>query len=76
MYDCSVTILKNPQNIAVNHPKELSSNEMIEQRLYYTHYNPVESGFVGTPEDYPYSSARDYAEEQGLLKVILIRYID
>jgi hypothetical protein len=56
-----------------NHPIELSTNEMIEQRLHYTHYNPVKSGFVGSPEDYPYSSARDYAEEQGLLKVVLIR---
>ncbi len=56
-----------------NHPIELSTNEMIEQRLLYTHYNPVESGFVGSPKDSPYSSARDYAEEQGLLKVVLIR---
>ncbi len=33
-----------------NHPIELSTNEMIEQRLHYTHYNPVESGFVDSPK--------------------------
>jgi len=55
-----------------NHPVELSTNEMIEQRLHYLHYNPVETGFVSSPQDYVYSSARDYAGEQGLLKIILI----
>ena len=29
-----------------NHPIELSTNQMIDQRLHYTHYNPVETGFV------------------------------
>ncbi len=76
MYECRIIKQQQPwiqlwqQH---NHPIELSTNEMIEQRLPYTHYNPVQSGFVGSPEDYPYSSARDYAEEQGLLKVVLIR---
>ena len=53
-----------------NHPIELSTNEMIDQRLHYTHYNPVEAGFVSSPEDYLYSSARDYAGEHGLLKIV------
>jgi REP element-mobilizing transposase RayT len=55
-----------------NHPIELSTNEMIDQRLHYTHNNPVEAGFVSSPEDYLHSSARDYAGEPGLLKVMLI----
>lgn len=55
-----------------NHPIELATNEMIDQRLHYTHYNPVETGFVSSPEDYLYSSARDYAGEPGLLKIILL----
>lgn len=45
---------------------------MIDQRLDYVHYNPVEAGLVIHPEDYPYSSARDYSEEKGYLDVVLI----
>ena len=33
-----------------NHPIELNTNEMIEQRLEYIHLNPVASGFVDLPE--------------------------
>ncbi|MBX7141371.1 MAG: transposase [Chitinophagales bacterium] len=55
-----------------NHPIDPSTNEMTDQRLHYTHFNPVESGFVSSPEDYLYSSARDYAGEQGLLKITLL----
>lgn len=31
-----------------NHPIELSTNEMIDQRLEYVHHNPVEAGFVSS----------------------------
>lgn len=48
-----------------NHPIELSSNEMIDQRLNYVHYNPVEAGFVFKPEGWVWSSARQYAGENG-----------
>lgn len=43
------------------HPVELATNEMIDQRLEYIHLNPVAAGFVEQPEDWIYSSARDYA---------------
>lgn len=43
-----------------NHPIELSSNEMMDQRLEYIHLNPVAAGFVDVPEAWLYSSARDY----------------
>ncbi|HLF33357.1 MAG TPA: transposase [Cyclobacteriaceae bacterium] len=43
-----------------NHPIELSTNEMMDQRLDYTHYNPVKAGFVEKPEDWLWSSAMDY----------------
>ena len=36
-----------------NHPIELSTNEMIDQRLDYTHNNPVEAGFVEEPPKSP-----------------------
>ncbi len=56
-----------------NHPIQLSTNEMIDQRLDYLHNNPVESGAVDYPPNYLYSSAKDYyTGEKGLLPVILL----
>ena|SRR5690606_797945 len=55
-----------------NHPIELWDNYMLDQKLEYLHNNPVVAGFVSFPEDYLYSSARDYAGEKGLLNIILI----
>lgn len=57
-----------------NHPIELATNEMQEQRLRHIHHNPVEAGIVLEPEDYLYSSARNYAGlTDTLLDVILIQ---
>lgn len=55
-----------------NHPIELWSNAVIEQKLDYIHNNPVEAGFVELPEEYLYSSARDYTGMKGLLDIELI----
>ncbi|GAA4306816.1 REP-associated tyrosine transposase [Nibribacter koreensis] len=55
-----------------NHPIELSSNEMIEQRLEYVHQNPVLAGWVEEPEHYLYSSAKDYASGKGIVEIILL----
>ena len=52
-----------------NHPVELSTNEMKDQRIAYVHNNPVVAKVVDRPEDYLYSSARSYAGEIGLLRV-------
>ena len=35
----------------------------------YIHNNPVVEGIVESPEEYLYSSARDYASEKGLVKI-------
>jgi len=43
-----------------NKPIELQG-EMIEQKLKYIHANPVEAGWVSEPQEYYYSSARNYA---------------
>ncbi|MEZ5001577.1 MAG: transposase [Chitinophagales bacterium] len=53
-----------------NHPIEivLSSN-MFDQRLNYIHENPVRAGVVELPEEYLYSSARDYAGKKGLIEI-------
>ncbi|MBN2819626.1 MAG: transposase [Bacteroidales bacterium] len=49
------------------HPVELSTTEMIEQRLNYIHNNPVEDEIVFNPEEYKYSSACIYAGGIGVL---------
>ncbi|NOQ27214.1 MAG: hypothetical protein GQ564_17775 [Bacteroidales bacterium] len=33
--------------------------------------NPVEAGFVEYPEQFLYSSVRDYSEEKGLINIML-----
>lgn len=55
-----------------NHPVELSYNKMIDQRLNYLHMNPVKAGFVNNPEDWLYSSAKQYAGLPGMLSLELI----
>jgi REP element-mobilizing transposase RayT len=42
------------------HPIELSSEKMLAQKADYIHHNPVKKGFVLYPEDWLYSSARNY----------------
>ncbi len=55
-----------------NHPKELETNEFTDQKLDYIHKNPVEAGLVESPDEYNYSSAKNYAGRLGLLKVELL----
>lgn len=56
-----------------NHPIQLSSGEMMLQRLNYIHNNPVEAGFVCEPEHWKYSSAHDYAGgTQGLIDLVML----
>jgi REP element-mobilizing transposase RayT len=57
-----------------NHPVELWSNQVIDEKIEYIHHNPVEAGLVFRSEEYMYSSAADYSGEKGLLNdVIVIR---
>ena len=55
-----------------NKPIELWSNKVIFEKINYIHNNPVEEGLVHYPQDYVYSSARDYAGEQGLLQGVIV----
>lgn len=55
-----------------NEAKEIHTNHFLDQKLDYIHNNPVKAEIVARPEDYLYSSARDYAGEKGLLEVELI----
>jgi putative transposase len=55
-----------------NHAVLLDNNTMMQQRLDYVHNNPVEAGIVDEPEQYVFSSARDYAGQKGMLDVEFI----
>ena len=56
-----------------NHPIELNTNEMLEQRLDYIHNNPVEAGFVEEAHYWLHSSARDYCEAgKGKIELLFI----
>ena len=57
-----------------NHPIELWSNEVIDQKMDYIHYNPVIAGWVDEPEHYLYSSARDYAGGKGLIDDLILLF--
>ena len=50
------------------HPVELYSSKVMDQKVDYVHENPVKEGVVDKPEDYIYSSARDYCGMNGLLE--------
>ena len=45
----------------------------MDEKLNYIHQNPVEAGFVLSPEDFLYSSARNYANLEHVLKVELLQ---
>jgi len=55
-----------------SHPIELTTNEMIEQRINYIYENPVKTGLVASAEDYLFSSARNYAELSSVIDIDLI----
>ena len=44
----------------------------VDQKIEYVHCNPVAAGIVEKPEEYIYSSARDYCGTGGLLDVTLL----
>jgi len=55
-----------------NKPIELWSNKVIAQKINYIHNNPVKAGLVYRPEDYVYSSDRDYSGKKGLLNGVIV----
>lgn len=54
------------------HPQAITSEEMLIQKLDYIHYNPVRTGLVDHPEDWRYSSARNYLGQDGVLEIDLV----
>ncbi|KAA6302577.1 MAG: hypothetical protein EZS26_001084 [Candidatus Ordinivivax streblomastigis] len=57
-----------------NHAEIIYSNKFIDQKINYIHDNPVRAGIVEHPEDYLYSSARNYAGLQGVLDIIPVQF--
>ncbi len=55
-----------------NHAILLYSPEFTAEKLEYLHQNPVRAGIVINPEDYLYSSARNYADMDSLLNIELL----
>ena len=55
-----------------NHAEEIYSLNFLHQKLAYIHANPVRQMIVANPEDYLFSSARNYADLSSVLDVIEI----
>ena len=54
------------------HAEIVETNRFIKQKVNYIHNNPVKDKIVQFPEDYYFSSARNYAGLQNDLEVILL----
>ncbi len=52
-----------------NQPIELWSTKVIQQKIHYIHNNPVKAGFVTKPEEWKYSSARNYSGDTTILEL-------
>ncbi len=52
-----------------SHPQRIESELVLRQKLDYLHENPVKRGYVSDPTHWRYSSARNYAGQQGLVDV-------
>lgn len=55
-----------------NHAIWLYSNEFFREKIVYIHNNPVKAGIVEKPEDYFYSSARNYASLDAPIDITLL----
>ena len=53
-----------------NHAELIYSDSFIFQKINYIHDNPVRAGIVENPEDYLYSSARDFIGKPCLLDIV------
>jgi len=42
------------------HPEAILSDKWFYKKMEYIHYNPIQKGFVMNPEDWKYSSARNW----------------
>jgi REP element-mobilizing transposase RayT len=54
-----------------NHAEEINTNNFFYEKLEYIHNNPVKALIVEKPEDYLFSSARNYAGLSNYLEITL-----
>jgi hypothetical protein len=46
--------------------------DMYQNSMEYIHMNPVKRGYVDYPEQWRYSSSRNYKGESGLINITLL----
>lgn len=51
------------------HPKLIQTEVMLNNKLDYIHHNPVKRGFVDKPEDWRYSSYRNFMGMEAVLPI-------
>jgi putative transposase len=51
------------------HPQAILAEEVLKQKIEYLHYNPVRRGYVDCPEQWRYSSARQYSGQDCLVTI-------
>ena len=79
LWMCERAGKKNKRNIDFqfwqqhNHPIELTTSSMVEQRLAYVHDNPVAAGFVDDPTAWLWSSGKAY--ETGVDDHVVTEYL-
>ncbi|MCA1751266.1 MAG: transposase [Flavobacteriales bacterium] len=54
-----------------NHAIELMNAKFTWRKVLYIHNNPVRAGWVSKPEDWIYSSARNYLEQESVLNDVI-----
>jgi REP element-mobilizing transposase RayT len=54
------------------HAEQIIGTKFTYEKLNYIHQNPVKERIVERPEDYIYSSARNYADLDGVLEVVVL----
>ena len=55
------------------HPIALESDEFLRQKIDYLHDNPVRKGYVDKPEEWRYSSARNYfLDDHSIIRVEIL----
>ena len=52
-----------------SYPKLIQSCDMLRQKVDYIHFNPVKRGLVLEPEDWLYSSARNFSNRENVFEL-------
>lgn len=75
IFICKKRFLNKQKTASENHTELIYSQKFIEQKVQYIHNNPVRAGIVAKPEDYSYSSARNYADIDSVIDIIKVDFL-